>query len=75
MEALHETAMGDVAQQYPEVYDDLLVNRNKNWLPKIEAMMATNEIELILVGTLHMPGKEGVLALLEEKGYTLTQLN
>lgn len=75
MEALHETAMGDVAQQYPEVYDDLLVNRNKNWIPKIEAMMATDEIELVLVGTLHMPGKEGVLALLEEKGYTLTQLN
>ena len=75
MQALHETAMGDVAEQYPQVYDDLLVNRNLNWIPKIEAMMKTPEVELVLVGTLHMPGNQGVLALLKQKGYTLTQLN
>ncbi|WP_218355298.1 TraB/GumN family protein [Alteromonas lipotrueiana] len=75
MQALHDTAMGDVAQQYPQVYDDLLVKRNQNWLPKIEAMMQTPEVEFVLVGTLHMPGSQGVLALLKQKGYTLTQLN
>nr|WP_232365178.1 TraB/GumN family protein [Salinimonas marina] len=75
MQALHDTAMGDVAEQYPQVYDDLLVNRNHNWIPKIEAMMKSPEVELVLVGTLHMPGNEGVLALLKQKGYTLTQLH
>ncbi len=75
MDELHAITLEDFKQTYPDVYEDLLVNRNANWLPKIQELMETPETEFILVGTLHMPGEKGVLSLLEAQGYTITQLN
>lgn len=75
MDELHAITLEDFKQTYPDVYEDLLVNRNANWLPKIRELMETPETEFILVGTLHMPGDKGVLSLLEAQGYTITQLD
>lgn len=55
-------------------YDALLVQRNKNWLPQLEKMLATPEIELVLVGALHLAGEANVLQLLREQGYSIKQL-
>jgi uncharacterized protein YbaP (TraB family) len=55
-------------------YDALLVQRNKNWLPQLEQMLATPEVELVLVGALHLAGEANVLQLLREQGYSITQL-
>ncbi|PKM18581.1 MAG: TraB/GumN family protein [Gammaproteobacteria bacterium HGW-Gammaproteobacteria-15] len=55
-------------------YDALLVQRNKNWLPQLEQMLATPEVELVLVGALHLAGEANVLQLLHEQGYNITQL-
>ncbi len=55
-------------------YDVLLVQRNKNWLPQIEQMLTTPEVELVLVGALHLAGDDNVLQLLQQQGYQLTQL-
>ncbi len=50
-------------------YEDLLlVNRNKNWIPVMEKMMAS-EIVFFAVGAGHLAGEEGVIALLRRKGY------
>lgn len=57
-----------------QFYDALLVQRNKNWLPQLEQMLATPEIELVLVGALHLAGEANVLQLLREQGYSITQL-
>ena len=51
-------------------YDALLVQRNKNWLPQLEQMLATPEVELVLVGALHLAGEANVLQLLREQGYS-----
>ena len=75
MDALHTITLKDFKKTYPDVYEDLLVDRNANWLPKIKALIKTPETEFILVGTLHMPGDKGVLRLLEAQGYTVTQLD
>ena len=48
--------------------DVLLNNRNKNWIPKIEAV-AKQEATFFGVGAAHLPGKEGVIMLLRNKGY------
>ncbi|MGB1311103.1 MAG: TraB/GumN family protein [Leucothrix sp.] len=58
-------------KDYPKTYQSLLVERNNNWMPKIEALFDTPEIELVLVGALHMIGKDGLLQQLEKKGYTV----
>jgi hypothetical protein len=61
--------------EYRSVYDAILLERNLAWIPKIEAMLATPETETILVGVLHMVGEDGLLALLRQQGYTVTQLH
>lgn len=56
-------------KDYPAIYQMLLVERNLNWLPQIEAFLTTPETELILVGAAHLAGKEGLLAQLRQHGY------
>jgi uncharacterized protein YbaP (TraB family) len=51
--------------------DVLLVNRNKNWIAVMEAAMKEGTT-LFAVGAGHLPGKEGVVTLLRQAGYTLT---
>lgn len=63
----------EMRQDFPEIYQQLLVNRNQNWLPRIESMLNNSETELVLVGTLHLVGEDGLLHLLRERGYDLEQ--
>ncbi len=46
----------------------LLINRNKNWIPVMEELMS-REVVFFAVGAGHLPGEEGVIALLRKKGY------
>ena len=59
---------------FPEIYKTLLVDRNNAWIPKIEAMARTKEIELILVGALHLAGVDGLLAQLKARGYQIHKM-
>jgi len=59
---------------YPELYQDLLVQRNLRWLPQIEAMLETPETEFVLFGVGHAVGDDGVLKLLETKGYSIERV-
>lgn len=55
-------------------YEDLLLGRrNRNWIPVMEGMMREN-ITFFAVGAGHLGGKQGVINLLREQGYTLTPL-
>lgn len=64
----------DSFADYPEVYISVLVERNNNWMNKIEAMFGDQGTELVLVGALHLPGKDGVLTQLSQKGYKVEKL-
>lgn len=59
--------------QFPDIYEMLIVKRNNAWVPQIEAMLKTKEVEMILVGALHLAGKDSVLKQLESRGYTVEQ--
>ena len=48
--------------------DLLLVNRNKNWIPKIEAVVKAQPT-FFGVGAAHLAGENGVIKLLRKKGY------
>ena len=70
-----DRVMGQAMAGYsPALYQNLLVKRNNNWLPKIEEMMATKEIEFILVGVAHLAGKDSVLSQLADKGYDISKI-
>lgn len=64
----------DSFADYPDIYKAILVDRNNNWMQKIEAMFNDQGTELILVGALHLPGDDGVLTQLEKKGYLVERL-
>lgn len=63
--------MHDEGGSLMESSDELLVKRNYNWIPKIEELIRKKNT-LIAVGAGHLGGEEGVLRLLEKKGYKLT---
>lgn len=59
---------------FMEGIDDLLLgDRNKRWIPMIEKMISENDT-FIAVGAGHLGGPNGVIRLLEAKGYTLTPI-
>lgn len=57
----------------PADYRRLVVDRNKQWMKTIKKMIRTRETELILVGTLHLVGKDGIVSQLRRMGYRVIQ--
>ena len=47
----------------------MLGARNRKWMPKIEALFDDDRDYLVLVGTLHFVGRDGLLELLKRAGY------
>lgn len=66
----------DIKRTLGELYQQLLPERNKKWLPKIKGMLKANStpVEYVLVGAAHIEGKHGLLNLLKKEGYKITQL-
>ena len=61
-------------QEFPEVYEALITKRNLDWLPHVESYLQNNEPYMVVVGTLHLLGEKGLLAMLTKKGYVIQQL-
>ncbi len=70
---LFDTGIKPMMEDYPLVYRSLLVERNNNWLPKIERLIKHPEKKFILVGALHLVGEDGLLEQLKNKGYQVQQ--
>ena len=65
----------DFKIDYPNIYESLIVERNTNWLPKIESEFQDDEIEFILVGVGHLMGDDSLLNMLKSNGYTVKQFD
>ena len=59
--------------KYPEIYRPLTVNRNQQWVPQLEGLLDDKEDYLVVVGALHLVGKDSVIDLLERKGHKVKQ--
>src|SRR3954447_1641478 len=70
---LEQITLADLKSD-PLMYQRLLVERNNNWMPKIEALFARRGRALVVVGAAHLVGPDGLLAKLKAKGYTIEQL-
>jgi uncharacterized protein len=60
---------------FPALYRPLVTLRNERWLPQIEGFLKGSDNVMVVVGSLHLVGKGGLLELLRKDGYTATQLN
>lgn len=69
--ALIEHFVNDQMLYSPEIYQSLLVDRNREWLHAIRGYIDTPETELVLVGVAHLVGDDSLVALLENEGYEL----
>ena len=72
-ETIEKIALQDVRKE-PEMYQRLLVERNRNWLPKIEALFNRPGRALVVVGAAHLVGPDGLLQMLKARGYVIEQL-
>lgn len=58
----------------PQIYDIMLKKRNHAWLPQLEKLTKHTETTMVLVGALHLAGEDGLLKLLQAKGFHIQQL-
>ena len=74
-----DTAMLAKEQQqefgpYPDIYQAILVQRNRSWIPQLEKLAGSGKQYFVVVGALHLVGPDGVLASLDKDGYKIEQL-
>ena len=61
-------------RESPAIYQRLLVERNRDWVPKIAQCEAEPTPCLVVVGGAHLLGPDGLVALLGAAGFTLEQM-
>lgn len=68
-----ERFMLGALMESPELYNRLLVDRNKNWIAPIEQCLQQKTQCFVVVGAAHLVGPHSVVALLKQKGYSVEQ--
>jgi len=71
---MNELFVESMKNSAPDAYDLLMASRNLDWMPEIEAMFEDADTELVLVGVAHLIGEDGLIQMLENRGYRLNQL-
>jgi len=55
-------------RDHPRLHERLLVERNRAWVPRIEAMLTEPGTAFVLVGGAHLAGEDSIVRLLTEAG-------
>lgn len=64
----------DSAREIPELYDALIVRRNRNWIPLLEARLDKPGIYFVAVGVGHLVGDDSVVAMLRQRGHNVQEV-
>lgn len=75
-QALLRIGIQDMRLHYPELYQSINVGRNRAWLPKVEALLqaSSRDNALVVVGALHLLGEDGLVRMLQQRGYRVQRL-
>ena len=65
--------LGDEFNEAPELYRPLTEDRNRAWIGEIVQMLHDRDDYLVVVGALHLVGRNSVVDLLRQRGYKVTQ--
>jgi hypothetical protein len=73
---LYTEMAGDFRRKFPALYRHMDVERNDAWLPKLRAMLDSEHRRnaLVVVGSLHLLGDEGLVARLRAAGYKVERV-
>jgi len=72
--AMDELINESLKKTSPELYDVILVKRNKDWISSIDRLMGEDGKHLIAVGAGHLVGDDSVVHLLRKKGYKIERV-
>lgn len=64
-----EQVLRDMRKRYPELYARILAERNRAWIAPLAERMRQGEPLLVVVGAAHLPGPDGLIALLKARGF------
>ncbi len=68
VETIDRIVNDEMREQTPEVYEAVIVQRNRDWVPQIQALLDGEGTVFIAVGAAHLSGENGVVELLRESG-------
>lgn len=69
-----EAVVTDMKRDYPQTYERLLGERNRAWVKPLEALLRESQPQLIVVGSAHLLGVDGVPSLLQARGWKIKPL-
>ncbi len=61
----------EMRREYPKLYARILAERSKAWVAPLEEYFRQDVPVMVVVGAAHLPGPDGLLALLKARGYSL----
>lgn len=65
----------EMRQQYPQLYQRINIARNDAWVPKLQPYLQDGQgTTLVVVGSLHLLGSDGVVEKLKAKGYKVERV-
>jgi uncharacterized protein YbaP (TraB family) len=59
--------------EFPELYRPLTEERNRAWVEQLAGLLDDRDDYLVVVGALHLVGRNSVVDLLRQRGYRVTQ--
>jgi uncharacterized protein YbaP (TraB family) len=68
LEELTDQLIGEF-DDFPGLYDSLIENRNRAWVPELERLLADGKRHLVIVGAVHLVGRDGVVDMLRARGH------
>ena len=74
--ALEHMAQDQMRAQSPELYQRVNASRNQAWLPTLDAVLQgpAGSSAMVVVGALHLVGRDGLVQMLKHKGYRVERL-
>ena len=69
-----EAEFAKMQREHPRLYDRFLVERNRNWIPRIQRMLDEAGSVFILVGGAHLAGDDSILRLLAAEGLAVQRI-
>lgn len=76
-DAIDKIAVAEIrnSTEYRFIYEKMISNRNVAMTEKIKGYFKTRGIYFVIAGAAHMVGEDGIVALLENAGYDVKQID
>ena len=68
-----ERMMAEEFKDSPGLFRTLTTERNRRWMQTLTGLLGEDQDYLVVVGALHLVGRDGLVELLQRQGYTVVQ--